>query len=158
LALTGLNRGDDRTTALRAMMAKVMQWDQPRRWYTAVMSGLDTCYDLGEGHPLVGRRMPDLDLVLAQGPVRLFDLLHDARPVLLNLGTSGRFDLPGWADRVKPVDARFEGTCELPVIGPVQTPSGILIRPDGHVAWVEESRTDTGLEQALRAWFGAPRV
>ena len=52
----------------------------------AMMSGLDIRYDLGEGHPLLGRRMPDLDLVTADGPLPVFTLLHEARPVLLNLG------------------------------------------------------------------------
>ena len=122
LALTALNRGDERTNALREMMAQVMQMDAPRIWYSAVMSGLDIRYDLGEGHPLLGRRMPDLDLVTADGPTRVFMLLHDARPVLLNFGEPRSLDIQGWADRVKLVDAKFEGVCELPVIGEVQTP------------------------------------
>ena len=155
LALTALNRGDERTNALREMMAQVMQMDAPRIWYSAVMSGLDIRYDLGEGHPLLGRRMPDLDLVTADGPTRVFTLLHDARPVLLNFGEPRSLDIQGWADRVKLVDAKFEGVCELPVIGEVQIPTAVLIRPDGHVAWTGDG-SETGLDDALGSWFGRP--
>ena len=70
-----------------------------------MMSGLDIHYDLGAGHPLLGRRMPDLDLVTANGPLRVFTLLHEARPVLLNLGAPGAFDITPWADRVQLIDA-----------------------------------------------------
>lgn len=157
LALTALNRGDGRTTALREMMAQVMQMDAPRRWYSAVMSGLDIRYELGEGHPLLGRRMPDLDLVTADGPTRVFILLHDARPVLLNFAEPGSLDITGWADRVKLIDAKFKGVCELPVIGVVETPTAVLIRPDGHVAWVGDGSA-TGLDDALGVWFGKPVV
>jgi len=155
LALTALNRGDDRTLALRHLMVKALQMDEPRRWYTAMMSGLDIRYDLGEGHPLLGRRVPDLDLVIDGEPRRLFALLHDARPVLLNLGAPDRFDLSGWTTRIKPVNAQFEGLCELPVVGTVEMPSALLIRPDGHVAWVERDG-DAGLDQALKVWCGTP--
>ena len=79
--------------------------DEPRKRFAGMMSGLDIHYDLGEGHPLLGRRMPDLDLVTADGPLRVFTLLHDARPVLLNLGEPGGFDIAPWADRVQLVDA-----------------------------------------------------
>jgi 3-(3-hydroxy-phenyl)propionate hydroxylase len=153
LALTALNRGDERTTALREMMAQVMQMDAPRIWYSAVMSGLDIRYELGEGHPQLGRRMPNLDLVTADGPTRDFALLHDARPVLLNFGEPRSLDIQGWADRVKLVDAKFEGVCELPVIGEVQIPTAVLIRPDGHVAWAGDG-SETGLDDAFGFWFG----
>jgi len=99
--------------------------------------------------------MPDLDLVTADGPLRLFTLLHDARPVLLNLGEPGGFDITPWADRVQPIDAAYAGLWELPVLGPVTAPAAALIRPDGYVAWVGEG-TDTGLRDALTTWFGAP--
>ena len=128
--------------------------DEPRRRFAAMMSGLDIHYDLGEGHPLLGRRMPDLDLVTASGPLRFFTLLHHARPVLLNLGEPG-FDITPWADRVQVIDARYGGTWELPAIGAVTAPTAVLIRPDGYVAWVGD-RTQQGLADALTTWFGLP--
>jgi 3-(3-hydroxy-phenyl)propionate hydroxylase len=120
-----------------------------------MMSGLDVHYDLGEGHPVLGRRMPDLDLVTPGGPVRVFTLLHDARPVLLNGGEPGGFDITAWADRVQLVDAKYAGTWELPALGEVTAPSAVLIRPDGYVAWVGD-RTHLGLQDALTTWFGPP--
>jgi hypothetical protein len=120
-----------------------------------MMSGLDIHYDLGEGHPLLGRRMPDLDLVTADGPLRVFTLLHDARPVLLNLGKPWGFDITPWADRVQLIDAEYAGTWELPALGAVTAPTAVLIRPDGYVAWVGDG-TDTGLRDALTTWFGSP--
>jgi 3-(3-hydroxy-phenyl)propionate hydroxylase len=129
--------------------------DEPRRRIAGQMSGLDIHYDLGEGHPLLGRRMPDLDLVTADGPLRVFSLLHEARPVLLDLGVPGGLDIAPWGDRVRTVDARYTGVWELPVLGAVAAPAAVLIRPDGHVAWVGE-RADAGLEGALTTWFGPP--
>ena len=99
--------------------------------------------------------MPDLDLVTASGPRRVFTLLHAARPVLLNLGEPGGFDVTPWADRVRVVDAAYEGAWELPAIGAVSAPAAVLIRPDGHVAWVGDTSQD-GLADALAAWFGPP--
>jgi 2-polyprenyl-6-methoxyphenol hydroxylase-like FAD-dependent oxidoreductase len=154
LALTALNRGDDRSNALRDMMARAMQLDEARRWYAALMSGLDVRYDLGEGHPLLGRRVPDLDLAVGGDSVRLFDLTHDARALLLDLGGLGSTDLAGVPDRVKRVAATLTGACELPVIGVVPAPGALLIRPDGHAAWVGEGDV-TGLPAALARWFGA---
>ena len=153
LALTALNRGDARTSALRELIARTMEMDEPRRSYAAMMSGLDIRYALGEGHPLLGRRMPDLDIATADGPTRVFALLHDARPVLLNFGGPGSLAVDGWTDRVKRVDATFEGMCELPVVGVVETPAAVLIRPDGHVAWAGDGGSE-GLAEALTTWFG----
>jgi hypothetical protein len=85
----------------------------------------------------------------------VFKLLHDARPVLLNLGNPGALEIEAWADRVKLVDARYAGRWELPVIGVVAAPSAVLIRPDGYVAWVGAD-TDEGLREALTTWFGPP--
>jgi 2-polyprenyl-6-methoxyphenol hydroxylase-like FAD-dependent oxidoreductase len=157
MAMTALNRGDERTNALRETMSELLQMDEPRKRYAAMMSGLDIRYDLGTGHPLLGRRMPDLDLVTADGPRRVFTLLHDARPVLVNLGDPGAFDIAPWADRVRRVDARYAGAWELPVLGAVAAPTAVLIRPDGHVAWASDG-TDQGLRDALTLWFGAPNV
>src|SRR3989454_7031331 len=95
-------------------IAELLTMEEPRRRFAAMMSGLGIHYDLGEGHPLLGRRMPDLDLVTANGPLRMFALLHDARPVLLNLGEPGRLDITPWAGRVQVVDARCVGQWELP--------------------------------------------
>ena len=105
-------------------MTELLSMDEPRRRIAAMLSGLDIHYDLGEGHPLLGRRMPDLDLHTADGPTRVFTLLHDARPVLLNLGEPGGFDIAPWADRVRLVDATHDGVWELPVLGEVAAPAG----------------------------------
>jgi hypothetical protein len=129
--------------------------DEPRKRFAGMMSGLDIQYDLGEGHPLLGRRMPDLELVTADGPLHAFTLLHDARPVLLNLGEPDGLDITPWADRVQLVAADYGGVWELPVLGAVTAPTAVLIRPDGHVAWVGEG-TDLGLADALDTWFGPP--
>jgi hypothetical protein len=133
----------------------VLSFDGPRARLAGLLSGLDVGYDLGEGHPLLGRRMPDLDLTTAHGPRRVFELLHDARPVLLNLGEPGSIDITPWTDRVRHIDADHTGTWELPVIGTVTAPVAVLIRPDGHVAWVGDG-TRTGLSEALTTWFGEP--
>jgi len=155
LAQTALGRGDDRTEALRENMSELLKMDEPRKRYGAMMSGLDVHYDLGDGHLLLGRRMPDLEVVTASGPRRVFTLLHEARPVLLNLGEPGALDIAPWADRVCRVDARYAGVWELPVFGAVSAPTAVLIRPDGYVAWVGDG-TDQGLREALSRWFGAP--
>jgi 2-polyprenyl-6-methoxyphenol hydroxylase-like FAD-dependent oxidoreductase len=144
---------DERTKALRDTMSELLSMDEPRRRFAAMMSGLDIHYDLDAGHPLLGRRMPDLDLVTADGPLRVFTLLHAARPVLLNLGEPGGFDIAPWADRVKTIDAKYPGQYDLPVLGTVATPAAVLIRPDGYVAWVGDI-TGLGLTDALTTWFG----
>jgi 3-(3-hydroxy-phenyl)propionate hydroxylase len=155
MALTAVDRGDDRSGALREMLTELLQMDEPRKQYFAMMSGLDIHYDFGKGHPLLGRRMPDLDLVTASGPLRVFTLLHDARPVLLNFAESGGFDITPWADRVQLIDAKYVGTWELPAIGAVTAPTAVLVRPDGYVAWVGDL-TQVGLADALTTWFGLP--
>jgi hypothetical protein len=151
-----LLRTDDRTNALRETMSELLSMDEPRRRLAAEMSGLDVHYDLGEGHPLLGRRMPDLDLVTSGGPQRVFTLLHDARPVLLNLGEPGGFDITPWADRVRLIDAEYVGKWELPAFGGVTAPTAVLIRPDGYVGWVAEGTDHPGLPEALSTWFGPP--
>jgi 2-polyprenyl-6-methoxyphenol hydroxylase-like FAD-dependent oxidoreductase len=155
MAQIALSGSDDRHEALRDTMSELLSMDEPRKRFAAMMSGLDIHYDLGEGHPLLGRRMPDLDLTTANGPLRVFTLLHDARPVLLNLGEPGGFDITPWADRVQLRDATYGGTWELPVLGAVTAPTAVLIRPDGYVAWVGD-RTHRGLPDALTTWFGPP--
>ena len=155
MAQTALARGDARTGALRDTMSELLSLDEPRTWVAAMISGLDIHYDLGTGHPLLGRRVPDLDLVTAGGPLRVFTLLHDARPVVLDLGGPGAFDITPWADRVQLIDAKYAGPWELPVLGAVTAPTSVLIRPDGHVAWVGEG-THQGLPDALTTWAGPP--
>jgi 2-polyprenyl-6-methoxyphenol hydroxylase-like FAD-dependent oxidoreductase len=155
MASVALRREDERTTALRDIIAELLGMDEPRRRFATMMTGLDVHYDLGDGHKLLGRRMPDLDLVTADGPVRVFTLLHDARPVLLNLGEPGRLDITPWADRVQLVDAEYVGPWELPALGLVTAPTAVLIRPDGYVAWVGDL-AQPGLADALTTWFGPP--
>jgi 2-polyprenyl-6-methoxyphenol hydroxylase-like FAD-dependent oxidoreductase len=155
MAQVALRRPDERTKALSETVSELLSMDEPRKRFAAMMSGLDVHYDLGEGHPLLGRRMPDLDLGTADGSVRVFTLLHDARPVLLDLGEPGGFDVAPWADRVQLVNAEYDGTWELPVVGAVPAPTAVLVRPDGHVAWVGD-RTDAGLAEALTTWLGPP--
>jgi hypothetical protein len=155
LAQIALTRSDGRIDALRDTMSELLSMDEPRRRIAAMISGLDIHYDLGDGHPLLGRRMPDLDLVTASGPLRVFTLLHDARPLLLNLGQPGGFDITPWADRVQLIDAEYAGPWELPVLGAVTAPTAVLIRPDGYVGWTGEL-TQPGLRDALTSWFGPP--
>ena len=156
MAHVALRRTDERTEALRDTIAEFLMTDESRRRFAAMIFGLDIHYDLGEGHPLLGRRMPDLDLAGAEGPLPVYALMHDARPVLLDLGESGGIDIAPWADRVRLVDAEYDGAWELPVLGEVPAPTAVLIRPDGYVAWVGD-RDQVGLADALTRWFGPPR-
>jgi 3-(3-hydroxy-phenyl)propionate hydroxylase len=172
MAASALHRGDPRTAALRTTLTELATMDEPRRHLAAQLHGLDIHYDLGAGHPLLGRRMPDLDLATADGPLRTYELLHRARPVLLDLGAPGGlgFGPPGgfdssapgglglgpWEERVQLVRASYAGVWELPAIGAVPAPTAVLVRPDGHVAWVAESGDPDpdGLAAALTTWFG----
>jgi hypothetical protein len=160
LASVALRHSNDRTEALRGTIAELLTMDEPRRRLGAMMSGLDVRYDLGltdigDRHPLLGRRMPDVELMTAKGPLRAFALLHGARPLLLNLSEPGVFDITAWADRVQLVDATYAGTWELPALGRVDPPQAVLVRPDGYVAWVGD-RSQRGLADALTTWFGPP--
>jgi hypothetical protein len=157
MAQVALSRTDDRTEAVRDTVTELLSMDEPRKRFAGMMSGLDIRYDLGEGHPLLGRRMPDLDLVTADGPLRVYTLLHEARPALLNLVAPGGFDIIPWADRVQLIDATYAGAWELPALGVVTAPTAMLIRPDGYVAWVGDG-TDQGLHDALTTWFGPATV
>jgi 3-(3-hydroxy-phenyl)propionate hydroxylase len=155
MALGTLQRRDDRMKALVDVVSELASMDEPRKRLAGIRTGLDIHYDLGDGHPLLGRRMPDLDLVTEDGPLRVFELLHDAKPVLLNLGEPDSFDITAWADRVQLIDASYEGEWELPVLGAATAPTAVLTRPDGYVAWVGD-RTHLGLPEALTTWFGPP--
>ena len=155
MAQVALMRPDDRIEAARETVGELLSMDEPRKRFASMMSGLGIHYELGAGHPLLGRRMPDLDLITANGPLRVFTLLHKARPVLLNLDEPGAIDITPWADRVQLIDAKYDGAWELPAIGAVAAPSAVLIRPDGYVAWVGD-QTKAGLIDALTTWFGPP--
>jgi 3-(3-hydroxy-phenyl)propionate hydroxylase len=155
LAQTALLRSDPRSEALRDTVSDLLSLNEPRKRFGAMMMGLDIRYDLGEGHPLLGRRMPDLDLATADGTRRVFTLLHDARPVLLDFTRPAGLDIGPWRDRVTVVDAEYEGVWDLPVVGAVSAPAAVLIRPDGYVAWVGDG-TERGLSEALTTWFGPP--
>ena len=158
MASVALRRPDDRTKALRDTIAELVRMDEPRRRLAAMQAGLDIHYNLGEGHPLLGRRMPDLDLVTANGPLRVFTLLHTARPVLLNFSEPASFDITPWADRVQWVDARYVGPWELPALGAVTPPPAVLIRPDGYVCLGGRPDPTWASPDALTTWFGLPRV
>ena len=155
MAQVALTNPGDRHQALRNTMTELLSMDEPRRHIAGMLCGLDIHYDLGPGHPLLGRRMPDLDLATADAPRRVFELLHGATPVLLNFDEPCGFDITPWAERVQLVDAGYVGTWELPVLGQVSSPTAVLIRPDGYVGWVGDG-TDTGLRTALTTWFGSP--
>jgi len=157
MALTAMERDDDRSAALRDMISEMLQNDQARMQYVAMTSGLDIQYDFGKGHPLLGRRMPDLDLVTTDGILRTFSLLHKARPVLLSFAQTDAFDITPWADRVQHVAGKYDGPWELPALGSVVAPRAVLLRPDGYVAWVGD-QTQEQLEEALTTWFGPPAV
>ncbi|MDB5589340.1 MAG: putative aromatic compound monooxygenase YhjG [Devosia sp.] len=157
LAAVALRREDDRTKALRETMVELLGTDESRKRFEGIMSGLGIHYELGEGHPLLGRRMPDVDLVTASGPMRVFALMHDARPLLLNFGLPGGIGITAWADRVRVVDAEYSEPWELPALGTVPPPSAVLVRPDGYVAWVGDG-TQFGLSEALSTWFGASKA
>jgi hypothetical protein len=152
-----LRRDDIRSKALRETIAELLGMEEPQRRFAAEMSELAVHYDLGEGHPLLGRRMPDLDLTTSAGPLRVYGLLHEAKPVLLNFGEPDALDIAPWADRVQRIDAKYAGPWELPDVGEVAAPIAVLIRPDGHVAWVGEG-TPSRLSEALTLWFGAASV
>jgi 3-(3-hydroxy-phenyl)propionate hydroxylase len=153
MATVALSRSDDRTKALSGIVGELAGMAEPRLVTAGRMSGLDIRYDLGDGHPLLGRRMPDLDVATAEGLVRVYTSLHDARPVLFNFGRPGSVDVGPWKDRVRSHGARYDGDWDLPVIGPVAPPSAVLIRPDGYVGWVGQG-TEAGLVEALTAWHG----
>jgi hypothetical protein len=160
MAQVMLRRPDERTAALRETMSELLRLEEPSRRFGEMMFGLDICYDLGGGHgtddkphPLLGRRLPDLEVVTASGPLRVYTLLHTARPLLLNLGAAG-IDINPWTDRVQNIEARYGGSWELPTIGAVPAPSAVLVRPDGHVAWTG-GQDQAGLTEALTTWFGA---
>lgn len=155
MAAVALMRNDERTKALNDTVADLLGVDATRERMAGILSGLDIHYELGVGHPLLGRRMPDLDIDTAEGRTNIYALMHDARPLLLNFGAAEDLpDLSSWTSRLRVVNARYEGEWELPVIGVIDAPTVVLVRPDGYVAWVSE-HTAAGLGDALHMWVAA---
>lgn len=156
-AQVALATNDDRHPALRETMSELLAMDEPRRRIAAMITGLDVHYDLGDGHPLLGRRMPDVDLVTADGPTTVFAALRDADGVLFTFDGSSEGSsagsVPSVPEGVRVVAADPIAGCSLPVIGDVEMPPAVLVRPDGHVAWTGEV-DDPGLAAALATWFG----
>ena len=119
MAQNALTRSEPRIDALRETMRELLSIDESRKRIASMICGLDIHYDLGEGHPLLGRRMPDLDLVTADGPLRVFSLLRDARPILLDLAMGqrlrphavGRSGSAGRGDVERPVGASGARSC-----------------------------------------------
>ena len=136
MAQTLLQRSDPRTDAMRTIVGELLAMEEPRKHFAGMMSGLDIHYDLGDGHPLLGRRMPDLDIETTDGATRVYALLHQGRPVLLTLREAAAHDLPPLVEGTRVVKASYDGAWELPVIGSVSAPGAVLIRPDGYVGWV----------------------
>ena len=155
MAQSLFQRADARQEALRDTIGEMLTYDEPRKLIVGLISGLDVAYDLGgqHPHPLLGRRMPDLDLTTRDGPRRVYELLHGGQPLLLDLGEPGRLDISAWSDRVQHIEGEHAGTWELPILGAVAAPSAVLVRPDGHVAWVGVENQE-GLTDALVTWFG----
>ena len=164
LAQVALSRGDDRHLALRSAMTELLNMDQPRRHIAGMISGLDIRYDLGrddgetDGHPLVGRRMPDLEVRTDRGPTRVYQLLHDARPVLIDFSHTADPGTRLRPEGVQVVAATYDGRWELPVIGEVAAPGAVLIRPDGHVAWAGTPSDPDALTATVATWFPSPNV
>lgn len=158
MAQVALRRPDDHTKAICDVISELLGMDEPRTRFAAMMSDLNIHYDLGNGHPLLGRRMPDVDLVtddlvVDEGPARVSTLLHQARPVFLDFGSGA--GVGPWTDRVRVVRAKPVAALDLPALGRVSAPAAVLIRPDGYVAWAGEAPHD-GLADALTTWFGLP--
>jgi 2-polyprenyl-6-methoxyphenol hydroxylase-like FAD-dependent oxidoreductase len=128
--------------ALRTLFGELLQKPQVREYMANLLAGSDVRYDVGDAHPMSGRLVPEL--VLDDGR-RVAELLHDARPVLID-ASGGPFAAiaAGWADRVDLVTASI---MDSPI-------AGILLRPDGYVAWATDSAEGPGLAAALERWFG----
>ncbi len=157
MAQSAIRRGDEHSRAALQLVNELAEMDEPRKRIVGRVSGLSIHYDFGDGHQLMGRRIPDLDIATVNGVTRIFTQLHRARPVLLNFRQAGAIDIEEWSDRVRLIDATYNSEWNLPTIGVVDAPGAVLVRPDGYVAWVGDA-TQHGLHDALTKWFGAPRV
>ncbi|PWI09315.1 hypothetical protein DIZ27_18590 [Streptomyces sp. NWU339] len=158
-AQSALVRPGAQTDALRDVFGSLMVFDDVNRYLRHLLNALDIRYPVDGDHPLEGRRVPDADLNTSEGPVYVYELLHAARPVLLDLRGSAEVAAAakGWADRVDLVEARSEDDhWPVPAIGEIPAPTALLIRPDGHVAWAtaDGAPDASALRTALTTWFG----
>ncbi|MYQ45810.1 rifampin monooxygenase [Streptomyces sp. SID4985] len=131
-----LLRTDPGVVALRELFSDLLDFEEVNRHVTEMITAVAVRYDFGEGHPLLGRRLRDLPLKRG----RLYELLHDGRGLLLD-GT-GTLSVAGWDDRVDHV---------VYVSEELDAPA-VLLRPDGHVAWVGDEQEE--LAGQLARWFG----
>lgn len=157
-AQAALARPGAQMDALREVFGSLIVFDEVNQYLRGMISALDIRYPVDGNHPLAGRRVPDADLKTPDGVTRVYELLHAARPVLLDLRGSAEVAaaVEGWADRVDLVEARSEDDhWPVPALGEIPAPAALLIRPDGHVAWAAGGAPDTsGLRTALGTWFG----
>ncbi|MBF6451732.1 FAD-dependent monooxygenase [Nocardia elegans] len=160
-AQTALSRPGAHVDALRDSMSDLLAIDGVRHRLGLMITALDIRYDCGDHHPLCGRRVPDSDIVTADGPARVHELLRPGRPILLVRNAAEVPDISDWKDRVDIVCAQDQGAeWTVPSLGPVPAPTHTLIRPDGYIAWAAVDSTTDGLNAALTTWVGpntAPR-
>lgn len=152
MAQSVINAPGPRVAALRDTISDLLELDEVRHRVAAMMCGLDIHYDLGPGHVLLGRRIPDLDLHSNDGPIRLYTLLHDSRALLLNFDQPAHLNIRRWAHRVTAVNVRGDRTWTLPILGEIAAPAAVLVRPDGYIAWIGDHRA-IDLDDTLNRWF-----
>ncbi|MEV6948286.1 FAD-dependent monooxygenase [Streptomyces sp. NPDC051172] len=147
--------GGDDMQPLRDVLSELMDHEEVRRHLAAMVSGLEIRYDMGGGsHPLLGLRMPHLDLTVGTRGTGSTELLRPGRGVLLDLTGNDhlRRRAGGWAARIDIVTADASA---LPDNSPLAGTSALLLRPDGHICWTAPG-SHTDLRSALARWFGPP--